>query len=116
MPYKNKEEKAAYNKEYHAKNKVKIAAQQKEFFKTPNGIKSKIISNWKTRGTKGDLSMFYDDKYLPASNCDVCDKVFKSTKDKCMDHSHTTGEIRHVLCHRCNSNDFWIKVLANKNK
>ena len=113
---KNKEMKSAYMREYYANNKEKKAAISKEYRKTPNGIKSRTISKWKIRGTKGDLSMFYDDKYLPASNCDVCDKVFKSTKDKCMDHSHTTGEIRQILCRSCNICDNWIKVLANKNK
>ena len=128
MPW-TKEEKAAYMKEYRANNKEKIAAQKKEYDAnnkdrqrawikeyqiTPKGIKSRIIGNWKRTGTIGDLSKFYDERYLPASSCEVCEKVFKSTNDKCMDHSHTTGEIRHVLCRRCNTYDNWIKVLANK--
>ena len=146
MPYKNKEERAAYQKEYRANNKIKKAEYQKDYCarnkeakaiyyrkwytknkerelarskennKTPTGIKSRIISSWKYNGVKGDLSKFYDERYLPASSCEVCEKVFKSTNDKCMDHSHTTGEIRHVLCRRCNTYDNWIKVLANKNK
>ena len=111
-----KEEKAAYDKEYRANNKEKIAALKKEYRKTPQGIKSGRICIWKSNGTKGDLSKFYDERYLPATNCDVCEKVFKSRRDRHMDHNHTTGEIRHVLCHNCNSNDYWIKVLANKNK
>ena len=112
----NKLKTAEYQKEYRAKNKEYRATYAREYYNTPKGKKNSRIKSWEYTGVKGDLSKFYDERYLPSTNCEVCEKVFKSTKDKCMDHSHTTGEIRYVLCHRCNSNDNWIKVLANKNK
>ena len=34
--------------------------------------------------------------------CDVCTLPFENSKSKCIDHCHTTNEIRGVLCTRCN--------------
>jgi len=111
----HKEQLSIQKKTYYENNKEKIHAAQKEYRNTAQGLKSAKIAKWKSRGVIGDLKAFYDNKYLPAINCDVCEKVFKSSTDKCMDHDHVTGEIRFVLCANCNINDKWIKVLARKN-
>jgi len=79
--------------------------------KTPAGIRTRVVAIWKYRGTIGDLHKYYDDVYLPATNCEICDKKFKTTRDKHMDHSHKTGIIRQTICNRCNSRDYWMKVL-----
>ena len=129
----SKEEKAAQNKAYCEKNREKInaqrrvnrernkerdkeknAAQRKAYSKTPTGKRNIKISSWKRQGSIGDLKTFYDVRYLPATQCEVCDKEFKSTKDKCMDHDHDSGEIRWVLCQSCNNHDYWKKVLERK--
>ena len=114
MPYKNKEDKKAHNKVYREAHKEKEAIRLKAYFKTPNGKRSTTIASWKYIGATGDLKTFYDERYFPATNCEVCENDFKSMKDKCMDHCHTTGEIRWVLCNSCNVRDHWKKVLARK--
>ena len=116
MPYKNKEETKAYNKAYKDGHKEDAKAYNKAYKKTPKGKRSARIGYWKHIGIIGDLPKFYDERYLPAIQCEVCEKVFKSMRDKCMDHDHDTGEIRWVLCQRCNNRDNWKKVLQEKKK
>ena len=110
----NKEKLAIKHKAYNEANKEKLAIKKKAYNKRPARIKASSIKTWKNNGVIGDLKTFYDERYFPATNCEVCEKVFKSSRDKHMDHCHTTGEIRHVLCCSCNSHDHWKKVLARK--
>ena len=72
--------------------------------------KNKLTSSWKSNGMIGDLSFIYDNYYLPATNCWVCNKIFKNTRDRCCDHDHsiTDGDNwRQILCRKCNNNDSW---------
>lgn len=39
---------------------------------------------------------------LIKNTCAICGNEFKSSKDKHIDHNHTTDKIRGVLCSRCN--------------
>jgi hypothetical protein len=111
----NKEKIAEQNRVYNQANKEKKAEKDREYRQTPTGIKVHRLSSWKNKmGVVGDLSKFYDERYLPATHCEVCEKEFKNSRDKHMDHCHTSGKIRHVLCCSCNSRDHWKKVLANK--
>ena len=66
--------------------------------------KSNKKSHWKQQGmkfTEEDFEYIYSE-YMKATNCDLCDKLFKSTKDRQLDHNHKTGAIRNILCNRCN--------------
>jgi hypothetical protein len=121
----NKEKIKEYLKKYILENKEKITDQRKEYRaknrhlkdeskKSPAGRKSNMITNWKYKGLiHDDYSKLYDD-YLLCSKCDVCDKEFKTRRDKCMDHDHLTGLFRHFLCQSCNNQDYWKKVINNK--
>ena len=111
---KNKEEIAIKTKVYREKNKEAIAISKKIYSKTPAGKQTRIIATWKHLGAIGDLKLFYNERYLPATKCEVCENEFKSSHHKCMDHCHETGEIRWVLCHSCNNYDHWKKKVARK--
>ena len=102
-------------KEYRTKTADTRSKYKKVYNSTPTGKRVKLLGIWKKRGVKGDLATFYDERYLLATNCEVCDTIFKSTKDRHLDHNHETGEIRYVLCQKCNTHDSWIKVLENNN-
>ena len=39
---------------------------------------------------------------MKITNCQICDKELTENKHKCIDHCHTTGIIRGVLCNNCN--------------
>ena len=98
----NKEKLAEYQKEYRLNNKDKIA----EYRQTENGKKTKRINTWKRLGViSDDFNELYE-KYINTNNCDNCDielihGMFGNNK-KCLDHDHTTGQFRNILCCGCN--------------
>lgn len=34
--------------------------------------------------------------------CKICGKIDEQNKQLCVDHYHSTGKIRGLLCHKCN--------------
>ena len=97
MPHKDKAERAAYQREYR---------------KTPAGIKIYIIGQWRRRGLKGDLDAIYE-IYLATTECMKCqDPISGHTKH--MDHCHETLEYRAVVCQSCNNGNP-LDLTASKN-
>ena len=102
----NNEKLKEQHKQYKLNNKDKIKEQKKEYQKTDNGKKSLRIASWKQLGViSDDFNELYE-KYINTNNCDNCDVelihgMFGNNK-KCLDHCHTTGQFRNVLCHGCN--------------
>ena len=112
---KNKEVIDNKAKEYDEKNKEAIAEYkkkyQKEYNQTPKGKKITTIKNWKSYGLiHENINELYN-KYLDATNCEVCKYVFDETNWRCMDHDHDTGLFRQFLCNRCNVMDNWKKLV-----
>ena len=98
----NKEKLSGYYIQYNLDNKEQIKEKMKEWKQSPEGKKSIRISAWKTRGIiDEDLGAVYD-YYFKQTNCMICLKQFKSTKDRHLDHDHDTGEIRYICCNNCN--------------
>ena len=124
MPFDKKEYMKEYNKEYNKKNKEKEAKRKKEYrdshkeeIKKYNASKwltfkdteeryiHQSISAWKFMGIKLKdnedwLSIYY--YYKSLDNCEVCERKFKSSKDRQLDHDHQTGYIRDIVCNSCN--------------
>jgi len=109
------EERTAYNKAYYERtkerDKEKIKARTKAYKQTPSGKKSNTLNNWKHCGVIGDLSKIYDERYIPSTNCEICNKEYSSTRDRHLDHCHETGLFRQVLCQNCNAMDNWKKYI-----
>ncbi len=93
MP-RDKEKQKEYNKKH----------RQTETYK-----KSNRMSNWRQRGVKNVNDEMYD-HYMSCDKCEVCKCEFTKQNWKCLDHDHTTGEFRFVLCNRCNCFDNWVNV------
>ena len=115
---KNKDKTKEYNKEYHQinkdyykeyrlNNKEHIKEWTKEYRQTPNGRKRHRIGIWKTRGViHDDFDKLYE-YYINTNECNICKMEFTDKNWKCLDHDHTNGQFRQILCNNCNSYDNW---------
>ena len=66
--------------------------------------KYETIRNWKRRGVVyGDFEELYY-IYMRTLNCSHCNKEFKNSYERCLDHCHNTGKFRNVVCRTCNLN------------
>tara|TARA_R100001244_G_scaffold116552_1_gene86644 strand:- start:2166 stop:2702 length:537 start_codon:yes stop_codon:yes gene_type:complete len=121
---KNKEQLNAYNKQYYNDNRGILNKKSREYqannkeqareYKKNNPDKAKI-SSWKYQGViHHDYNALYD-RYINTHICDVCAYPFDKTNWRCIDHDHSTGLFRQVICHNCNNRDYWIKVLKYQN-
>ncbi len=108
----NKEKINQRKKQYRENNKEREKERQKEYGKTPNCKKSKTISDWKGSGLElyGYTNDEVYDYYLEINHCEVCNKDLSTTR-KNMDHCHTTGCFRFVLCQSCNVCDNWMNKI-----
>ncbi len=82
-------------------------ACNRRWSKTPKGIKCYTKKNWKRRGLNMDTFEEVYEKYLHTSHCELCSVEFEKQnngKQKCMDHCHTTGQFRNIVCRNCNMN------------
>jgi len=98
------------NKEWYQNNKGK----QKEYRQTPKWKKIMTISDWKRAGLKL-FGYTYDEVYeyyLDCDNCEVCNKdISMGGKQRNMDHCHSSGIFRWILCHSCNCHDNWMNKI-----
>jgi hypothetical protein len=79
-----------------------------KIYGTPK-YKSQTIHNWKKWGVIcEDFDMLYQE-YIKKTKCEHCSKDFKSTRDRNLDHDHSTGLFRAVVCRACNVCDSYIK-------
>jgi len=78
-----------------------IDKYMKEYRKTPQGIKSRIIITWKAKGLIDDYEKIYQ-IYLDTHECMKCN-ISISGRNKHMDHDHITNLFRAVLCASCNT-------------
>jgi len=105
MPYKDPENHKKWSKEYYQLNKEKIKEFMKEYNKTEEGHKSQKIGHWKYQGMILQKNQDWESIYyyvVSLDNCEECNKYFKNTRDRHLDHDHQTGFIRNVVCCSCN--------------
>ena len=67
------------------------------------------IYNWKKSGLIYDNYDELYEVYIKTMECQHCNKAFKKSSDRCLDHDHETGLFRKIVCNRCNTCDSYIK-------
>ena len=71
--------------------------------------KYNTIYNWRRSGLiYDDYDALYE-TYIKTMQCGHCKTEFTKNNCRCMDHDHTTGLFRKIICHRCNVCDSYIK-------
>lgn len=50
-----------------------------------------------------DLEQFEAMVESQNNSCAICKTEFYDPRRTCVDHNHTTGKVRQILCHHCNS-------------
>jgi hypothetical protein len=98
----NKDKAMEYRKQYNLNNVEKIA----EYRQTENRKKSYRITNWKRLGVISENFNELYEKYINTNNCEECNVELIygmcGSNKKVLDHDHTTGKFRNILCHCCN--------------
>ena len=103
-----------YFKEYSMQFRQNNPEYFRNYFRSEYGHKRHSILNWRRVGMVADNWEEVYDYYIMATNCEYCDVELsggRSNKGKNLDHDHTTGEIRGILCKVCNLRD----VFRDKN-
>ena len=99
---KRKEYRSNWSKSEKSKNGKR--EYKKKYITTDSYDKSNRISNWKIQGLIDNYDKVYEifeyTLFCDECRCDL-DQCSKSVK--CMDHDHTTGLFRNILCKSCNS-------------
>ena len=71
--------------------------------------KATTIWHWKKRGLiYDDYDALYE-TYIKTMQCGHCQTEFTKNNRRCLDHDHTTGLFRKIICNRCNVCDSYIK-------
>jgi hypothetical protein len=103
----NRQKISEKDKIYYKNNKQKINERTKKYQQTVKGKKVRRISDWKNIGLICDDYDALYEKVYNTTNCEECNVLLtidsKKTKTTlCMDHDHSTGLFRNVLCLSCN--------------
>ena len=107
---KNKESIAAYIKAYREENKEDISAHNKDYYKKNKEARltyqkayreeNKDAILFRRRGiTLAEKNKMKDEQ---GNKCKICYRDFSSDVEPNVDHCHTSGKVRGLLCQQCN--------------
>ena len=100
MPYKDPTKKRAFDR----MNRKRTAAERLQYNVDYRGKNPRVVRDIKLRHDYGITIEDVKRMYISQNGvCAICLQKFKSRKDMHVDHNHTTGQVRQLLCQQCNS-------------
>lgn len=92
----------AYAKKYYTKNREKLNSQSKEYYKNNREKLLLMQKTWARKRLYGLSEEEYNKLVLEQENrCKICGRSFEDIKQH-IDHCHSTGKVRGLLCIKCN--------------
>tara|TARA_R110000803_G_C11808957_1_gene300399 strand:- start:18 stop:575 length:558 start_codon:yes stop_codon:yes gene_type:complete len=79
------------------------------YYNDPKYYKRNKIGVWKSRCVIYENFDELYDTYMNTMNCSYCNKEFKNSRNRHLDHCHKTGEFRAIVCRCCNTHDSYLK-------
>ena len=97
--YQTTEEYKAYQKKY--KQSIKYKRQSSEYSRT---VGAKLLNRASLYKRKYGIELQEYESLVKLQNgvCAVCGEISSSGRRLAIDHSHTTGRVRGLLCNNCN--------------
>lgn len=107
----NRNRKRTYDKTYYKANRTRLLESQKEYYIVNRGKIRDYRKEYWTKDREKKLARRRDSNYGLASGeferlstvqqgaCAICKKT---PKRLCVDHCHTSGKVRALLCRKCN--------------
>ena len=111
---RNAENTKRLQKEWYEQNKDLTKERAKDWVQKNTEKRKEVARNYARSNPKKlknnslkslygiTLKEFENKRSLQQHRCAICDNEFKSTKDAHMDHCHTSGKVRDILCGACN--------------
>ena len=97
---KNKPKRLLWQKDYYENNTESVKNRGKDWRKT-NKNHSKNYDLMRNYGITSDQKQKMIEHQN--NNCAICHTEFKNAKSAHVDHCHTTGKVRAILCSGCNT-------------
>ncbi len=105
----NSEKVKESSKKYRLNNKEKVNDRKKKWkANNPEKLSKQVTKdNWRRKGVNMECFEEFYELYISTTHCDFCnveltDGKKMSLTTKCLDHSHVSGELRNILCNKCN--------------
>jgi len=100
---KNKEAKSAYDKAYREENKEALEVRRKAYYEKNKEAKAAYDKAFFLLRKYG-ITLVEKKKMLneQGNKCKICLQEFNDKVVSCVDHCHTMGKIRGLLCRQCN--------------
>ena len=101
----NREHCKALSKKRYEENKEELKAKQRAYNKSPIGILNSYLHNILTKFnlTSTQLQDMLDNQVGCCGICNVSLVSPDTSKQYYVDHDHSTGKVRGLLCHNCNA-------------
>lgn len=90
-----------WERDYYVRNRERILAKSKAWYAANRDRRRKTLRTWNL-ATKYNMTPEQFDALL-LSQGNVCAICSSRRKSMCVDHSHSTGEVRGILCRSCNA-------------